>query len=88
MVQGPGLPNIVGDTTASESTYFATNKKGFGAFSVTTSIETSEYLIPNSNNKYSYAGYLHFDASLSNEIYGKSDKVLPKSFALIAQIKY
>ena len=29
-----------------------------------------------------------FDASKSNEIYGKSDKVLPESFALIAQIKY
>ena len=29
-----------------------------------------------------------FDASRSNEIYGKSDKVLPESFALIAQIKY
>ena len=31
---------------------------------------------------------LYFDASKSNEIYGKSDKVLPESFALIAQIKY
>lgn len=31
---------------------------------------------------------INFDASLSNEIYGKSDKVLPESFALIAQIKY
>ena len=30
---------------------------------------------------------INFDASLSNEIYGKSDKVLPESFALIAQIK-
>ena len=31
---------------------------------------------------------INFDASKSNEIYGKSDKVLPESFALIAQIKY
>lgn len=29
-----------------------------------------------------------FDASLSNEIYGKSDKVLPDNITLIAQIKY
>lgn len=29
-----------------------------------------------------------FDASASNPIYGRSDKVLPESFALIAQIKY
>lgn len=88
MVQGPGLPNIVGDTTASEETYFSTRRKGFGAFSVATSTGTSEYLISNSTAKYSHAGYLHFDASLSNEIYGKTDKVLPESFALIAQIKY
>ena len=88
MVQGPGLPNIVGDTPASSDTYFSTSKKGFGAFSLATSIGTSEYLISNSVAKYSHAGYLHFDASLSNEIYGKSEKVLPESFALIAQIKY
>lgn len=31
---------------------------------------------------------IKFNASLSNEIYGKSDKVLPESFALVAQIKY
>ena len=88
MAQGPGLPNIVGDTTASSETYFSTSRKGFGAFSLATSIGTSEYLIPNSSTKYSHAGYLHFDASLSNEIYDKTDKVLPESFALIAQIKY
>ena len=34
------------------------------------------------------SGILNFDASKSNEIYGKSDKVLPESFALVAQIKY
>lgn len=34
------------------------------------------------------SGLMTFDASKSNEIYGKSDKVLPESFALIAQIKY
>lgn len=29
-----------------------------------------------------------FSAANYNEIYGKSDKVLPESFALVAQIKY
>ena len=88
MAQGAGLPNIVGDTSASDSTYFSTRKKAFGAFSMATPVGTNEYLVPNSSYKYDYAGYLHFDASLSNEIYGKSDKVLPENITLIAQIKY
>lgn len=33
-------------------------------------------------------GHINFAASKANEIYGKSDKVLPESFALVAQIKY
>lgn len=82
-----GLPNIVGDTSASADTYFSTQKKGVGAFSGVTSIGTDEWVIPNSSYKYSHAGYLHFDASLSNEIYGKSEEVRPKTMYGVYVIK-
>ena len=79
----PGLPNIVGKYYLSRSCTEVYGQSG--AFSLTNATNASA---PWSENNDNSALAVVFDASLSNKIYGKSDKVLPESFALIAQIKY
>ena len=84
-VQGSALPNIIGSAIWS---YMGYNFYGefSGAFSVYQNGETR----PGATNG-SDAGRSQkflFDASLSNAIYGKSNKVLPDNITLIAQIKY
>ena len=73
------MPNITG--TVSEVVSTSGGLHGSGAFTVTNNGRGG------GDSAWRY-GTVKFDASLSNEIYGKSDKVLPESFALIAQIKY
>ena len=81
-MQSSTLPNITANIQ-SEFLILLSNYSG-GAF----------YTLGNTNTRYGYsagntnATKLYFDASRSNEIYGKSDKVLPDNITLIAQIKY
>ena len=77
------MPNIVGKVGKFWSTGGRLEYIQEGAFKVTGTYAT---LIGGESRNDN--AIIEFDASLSNEIYGKSDKVLPESFALIAQIKY
>lgn len=83
LAQSSALPNITGGYTSGRSTNGISNQSG--AFANTYMTNGS---LPQYNGTTSGVTIVDFDASLSNEIYGKSDKVLPESFALIAQIKY
>ena len=79
-----GLPNITGSTTFT-SRYGLTGDDTIqnGVFGY-----GSDHYSALAGGGGGYTLALTFDASKSNEIYGKSDKVLPASFSLIAQIKY
>ena len=77
------LPNITGGYTAGRSTHNISEQHG--AF-INTHMENGS--LPQYTSTNGGVTVVDFDASNSNEIYGKSDKVLPESFALIAQIKY
>ena len=82
LVQSSALPNIVGtvgDLINRSSGYVD------GAFSVN---YYAHALAAGDSGDPEKHGITKFDASLSNEIYGKSDKVLPENITLIAQIKY
>ena len=84
IAQDDGLPNIVGSAS---TTYAVIRRNTSGALANSAMEGGTPASTPNYSYDYS-TGIIDFDASLSNEIYGKSDKVLPESFALIAQIKY
>lgn len=77
------LPNITGGYITERSTHQITAQHG--AF-LNTHMENGS--LPQYASTTNGVTVVDFDASNSNEIYGKSDKVLPESFALIAQIKY
>ena len=77
-----GLPNIVGSIYGGAGDTFNTPN---GAFELKSASSAWNFSSASSSSS---ERLLEFDASKSNEIYGKSDKVLPESFALIAQIKY
>ena len=77
-----GLPNIVGSIYGGAGDTFNTPN---GAFELKSASSAWKF---SSTSSSSSERLLEFDASLSNEIYGKSEKVLPESFALIPQIKY
>ena len=79
-----GLPNITGSTTFTKRYGLA------GDDSIQNGVfgSGSDHYSALAGGGGGYTLALTFDASKSNEIYGKSDKVLPDSFALIAQIKY
>lgn len=74
-----GLPNI-------EGTFFTVHKSDHaptGAFAATsTNVNGMDY-----QSTPTTTGDMSFDASLSNEIYGKSDTVTPPSMKLIPYIK-
>ena len=82
----PGLPNIKGrlyQETAGGAV-FRRNQEGIFVD------DKSSYTTyaAQSASGYSTMYNVFLDASKGNNIYGKSDKVLPESFALIPQIKY
>lgn len=83
LVISAGLPNIVGEYSLSRAC-----TEIYGQSGAFTNTSTSNASIPMQENNGNGSLKVVFDASNSNEIYGKSDKVLPESFALIAQIKY
>lgn len=89
-MQSSALPNIIGKIGKKTNdgllfNGYAPNLILEGPFAC----DTGESYAFSNNTSYSNMVYsITFDASKSNEIYGKSDKVLPESFALIAQIKY
>ena len=84
MAQGSGLPNITG---SANTTYAVIRNNCIGALANSTMEGGSATTSPLYSESYSM-GIIDFDASLSNEIYGRSDKVLPENITLIAQIKY
>ena len=84
LAQSSALPNITGSATfASRYGLSSDEAVQTGAFGYG---NTHYSALAGGGGGYTLP--LTFDASKSNEIYGKSDKVLPESFALIPQIKY
>lgn len=83
MAQSAGLPNITG-TFGSLYTY----SDMVNATQCFTYSEVSTNNGPNNNGTTNKRLQYTFNASNSNEIYGRSDKVLPENITLIAQIKY
>lgn len=83
LVIAASLPNITGGYTAGRSTHNISEQHG--AF-INTHMENGS--LPQYTSTNGGVTVVDFDASKSNEIYGKSDKVLPESFSLISQIKY
>ena len=82
--QGASLPNITGAVNLLDQSKI----RGFTGFEG--AFKSNGKSIGGDWGTYGTAtpsGFV-FDASLANEIYGKSDKVLPEHFTLIAQIKY
>lgn len=86
-VLAAGLPNITGAIWSIAGTGgngIGNGRAGafYGSHTATSDVTTGQTGSSSANDT------INFDASRSNEIYGKSDKVLPESFALIPQIKY
>ena len=77
-----GLQNIVGSIYGGAGDTFNTPN---GAFELKSASSAWKFSSASSSSS---ERLLEFDASKANEIYGKSDKVLPESFSLIVQIKY
>ena len=83
LVQEDALPNIIGQCGSADAWSAASGATDSAIWKTSIS---GDWV--GGNVWQDHTNQLYFNASRSNEIYGKSDKVLPKSFALLPQIKY